>query len=511
MGKKFCYQEGVYSDSEFTIPLSDDGSVIYFGINGKRFLLNGHTGFFSDSFPLLTNDIIEALQNPSAKPFRSRIDLIQQYGNHFLNQLEKVITTTNSRGKKETKNPGQLSFQQRMSPNVFNVYVSQQCNLSCTYCYNQGGTFGKSPSAMSKETAGDVLSFISTTVKTEKYPTVTVNLYGGEPLMALEATTVLSRGLQKLNSINLKTQVRLNLSTNGTIYNSKIFKMYSENSTFSHVIISLDESKGVHDKNRPFANRHQKSSYQTVLINMKKITEAHVPVTVTCVVPYPFDFVRAAKELHGLGIQRLKLKPLIHHIYGRSSLPEVFENDFQTWKQNYIAYSDYHIEYLKNPSPAEHINRYSLVNKYATGLSTNGNAKSMLACGTGDMVAAISSDGKILPCEGFMGHKQFELGDVRTGFNEKKYNDFENWLIQEGQHRLDKSRCRGCYAQLICGGGCYAVSFDKTGELNPLDESACRFIRENIKIDLYYLSRLKESHPSIYFNITGESQRLKTY
>lgn len=499
---RFNQSEEVYSNTDFSIPLSEDGSVVYFGINGKRFLLNGQSGFFSDSFPPLTEDLIEVLQSPRGQSLETNGCLVQQYGTQFLNQLEKITAHTNSKGKKEDENFRQLSFQQRMLPNVFNVYVSQKCNLSCTYCYNQGGTFGKAPSSMSKETAADVLSYISATVKSGKFPIITVNLYGGEPLMALEATSILCRGLQYLNGPQLKTQVRLNLSTNGTIYDREIFRLFSEYPTTSQVIISLDASEKVHDKNRPFSNGSKRSGYFTVLENLEKIKQQNIPYTITCVVPYPFDFVRAAKKLHSLGIQRLKLKPLIHHIYGGSSLPEVFKNDFEIWRRNYLTYSDFHIRHLENPSPVVHTNQLSLVNKYVMAFTKSGYRRA-LACGSGDFVAAISSDGKIFPCEGFLGHDQFELGDVRTGFNEKKYADFESWLIQEGQHRLDHGRCRKCYAQLICGGGCYAISFDKTEELNPLEESACAFIREKVKIDLYYLSRLKESHPNIYFKIAG--------
>lgn len=493
----------VYTSTDFTIPLSEDGAVVYFGISGKRFLLNGHSGYFSDSIPPLTGNLIKALQSHLGQSLEANSILVQQYGTQFLDQLEKITSHTNRKGKKENGNFRQLSFQQRMSPNVFNVYVSQKCNLSCTYCYNQCGTFGKAPSSMSIKTAAEVLSYISAIAKSEKYPVITMNLYGGEPLMAPEATFLLCRRLLYLNGPQLKTQLRLNLSTNGTIYDSEIFNLFSEHAETSQVIVSLDASRRLHDINRPFSNGGKKSSYNTVLENLEKFKRQNIPHTVTCVVPYPFDFIQAAKTLHSLGIGRLKLKPLIHHIYGRSSLPEVFANDFRMWRRNYKAYSDYHIEYLKNPSPVVHTNRYSLINKYATGLNAHGKMISALACGSGDFVAAISSDGNIFPCEGFLGHDRFELGDVRTGFDEEKYADFESWLIQEGQHRLDHVRCRKCYAQLICGGGCYAISFDKTGKLNPLEETSCAFIREKVKIDLYYLSRLKESHPSIFFEMTG--------
>jgi uncharacterized protein len=491
-------EKEVISSFDFTIPLNDDGSVIYFAINGKRFLLNGNTGFFSDSLPELTSGMVEALQKSDENFSKARTGLTLKYGIQILRMLEEIKSITNRTGNNKSEYSKQNTFLQRMSPNVFNVYVAQKCNLSCSYCYNQGGTFGQLPSLMSKKTAGDVLSFISTVVESEKYPLVTVNLYGGEPLMAPESTFLLSLGLQNLNNLERKTQVRTNLSTNGTIDNKKIFEVYSRHPKTSQVIISLDAPKESHDKNRPFANRDQKSSYQSVLSNFDRIKKALIPYSVTCVVPYPFDFVGAAEELSSLGVQRLKLKPLIHHIFGSSSLPDVFENDFVMWRRNQIAYSDYHIEHLKTPSPIEHVSCLSLMNKYALALSKNGKLRSALACGTGDFVAAISSDGKIFPCEGFLGHPEFELGDVRTGFCEKKYAEFESWLHRNGQHRYDHVRCRSCYAKLICGGGCYAISYDKTGRLNPADESACRFIREKVKIDLYYLSRLKENHPGLY-------------
>ena len=82
-----------------------------------------------------TDEIIEVLQKPSADRKRALAPLVQKYGNRILNPLEAIETITNSVGNNDSESVRQNSFLQRMSPNVFNVYVAQKCNLSCTYCY----------------------------------------------------------------------------------------------------------------------------------------------------------------------------------------------------------------------------------------------------------------------------------------------------------------------------------------------------------------------------------------
>jgi uncharacterized protein len=89
-----------------------------------------------------------------------------------------------------------------------------------------------------------------------------------------------------------------------------------------------------------------------------------------------------------------------------------------------------------------------------------------------------------MPCESFCGHPEFELGNVRTGFDSAKCQKFDKWILSRGQFRIDNERCRNCYAKLICGGGCYALSYDRTGRLDPYPEPWCRYVREAVKTDL---------------------------
>lgn len=292
------------------------------------------------------------------------------------------------------------------------------------------------------------------------------------------------------------------LSTNGTIYNKTIFDILAERPDLCTVIVSLDAFKDIHDKNRPFANPKRGSTYDTVLKNLKRMIQEKIPYSVTSIIPYPYHYIDATEELHRLGIELLEIKQLIHHIYGQSVLPEVFEREFQSWRKNYLAYSDYYIDYLHVENPVRDVSRFTIIGDYAKALGHK-HFHTTLACGMADTKVGISSEGRIMPCESILGHKQFELGNVKNGFDQDKYDKFEEWILSKGQHRIDNERCRNCYAKLICGGGCYALNYDKDKNLRPLPESSCQYLRETVKIDLYYISQIRKQYPEIFSRITG--------
>ena len=59
---------------------------------------------------------------------------------------------------------------------LFNIWVTQDCNLSCKYCYEKE----KSKKNMSLQTADTVIEFI---LKYQTDKTNQVNFHGGEPLL----------------------------------------------------------------------------------------------------------------------------------------------------------------------------------------------------------------------------------------------------------------------------------------------------------------------------------------
>jgi uncharacterized protein len=489
---------------DFTIPVDSEGKVVYFGINGRHFLLNGAIGSFHDELPAWAVRILGAMDLPTNEksPELRRLSRgsSRDKRKKFIEELKLFKNGSHPELREEPRN---TRFQLNKPPHVFTVYLSHGCNLACSYCINRQGTFGGNKSFMSVDTARNVVTFITQIAKSELHDDITVNLYGGEPLLAPEAAYIIARGLQDLNYRKLRTTVHLLLATNGTIYNKKIFDVFAEFPRTSTVMVSLDGSRVVHDTNRPFS-QGDGSSYDSVIRTLREIIHNNIPYSITCVVPAPYNYISASEELHALGIRRLEIKQHIDHIYGSSRIPGAVKKDFEVWRHNYLAYTDYYLDYLDRYDPAIHSDKSSaLFNALASIIGTQADQYTPLACGIAETKISIATDGVIIPCELFLDKNKFALGNVEAGFNNDNYQQFERWLFAEGQHRTDVTKCRNCCAKRICGGGCYAESFDTSGRLQPYEDSVCRMVREKMKIDLYYISELKKRYPGTFARFAG--------
>jgi uncharacterized protein len=493
--------QSVCTNDDVTLPLDKFGLVVFFRIKSHPFFFNGHTGFFCDSLPEYAERIFTALGFPEKERREEWDRLKERFGPECQSLLKEIDLF--QRGIHPDLKPErrQERFLSGMNPPNIVIYVSQSCNFSCAYCVNQRGTFGHPASFMSPECANDVLRFVREIVESDTHRTMTVSLFGGEPLLNLKAVYILARGIQDLNHSHRGTRIHLILSTNGTIYSREIFDVFAERPELSTVSVSFDAFKDIQDRNRPFLGS-KRSSYDCVLGNIQRMMHEGIPCCVSCVVTDSLDYVAAAKELHRLGINCLMMRPLSRHIFGTSRFPDVFKEEFADWKRKYLEYTDFHLDYLMRSNPVEHVDRSFLVEGYIKNLAGTGGVPYGLSCGSGDTVISIDSEGKIFPCTGFLGRKELCLGEVKKGFDKRKYSAFANWLLSNGQHRIDHERCRNCFAKRFCGGGCYGRSFDVGGDLRPLNESQCRYIRERVKIDLYYLSQVNRRGQQIQTPLT---------
>jgi uncharacterized protein len=480
----------------WTVPIDQRGLVIYFGVQGCPFLFNGNKGTFYDSLPpraiRVLNTLLDSeVEPPAAEGARSLKSGARRSG--LWKEIQLYQSGTHPGLLPE---PRQARFSNRLDPQEIVVYVSRACNLSCSYCFNQQGTFGTKGSLMSVETATKTVAFIRKILSTSTRPYVEVNLFGGEPLLARDALYVLVRGLQGLNRPGPRTRLHIRISTNGTIYDPRIFEILAEEPDCNTVLVTLDGFKEAQDKNRPFRDPSRGSSYDRVIANLRRMISEGVPYSVTCQVPYPYDYVAAAEELHRQGFEHLEIRRLLPHVFGRQDLPEVFRDDLDLWREKYLAYTDYFLDYLGGPHPSKHNDRAAIFGEYVRSLARAGDSPQTLACGVLEESMGIASDGRVLPCHClFQGG--LEIGHVSTGIDQAKFERCEAWLLSEGQLRIDNERCRNCYAKLLCGGGCYAESYDRAGRFEPLPEAQCQFRREKLKIDLYFISRMRKEHPEL--------------
>jgi uncharacterized protein len=141
--------------------------------------------------------------------------------------------------------------------------VTNQCNLSCTYCYEYGEDKivdtenGKKAKFMSEETARESVDFMLRESGANKVAHLT--FFGGETLMNFPVLkSAMSYARQRAAETGKK--VDFSLTTNATLLRPEIIEFLAENSV--GVTISIDGPKEMQDQFRVFSNG--KGSYDIV-------------------------------------------------------------------------------------------------------------------------------------------------------------------------------------------------------------------------------------------------------
>jgi len=464
--------------------LDPQGQAIFFTIGGRSFIFNGNTGEFIDEVP---PELGSWLGASPARP--DVVERLRRLG--WLAWLDAYRDGSHADLQAEDR---QVSFVQTAAPDRYVICIAQACNLACSYCINQRGSYGGSAKLMSRSTAAECAAFLERQLDSEDCTGISVVLFGGEPLLAPQSTGILVDGLLNGRSRTGKP-IGAMLCTNGTVYDENLFRTFAVHADSFSVAVSIDGSQENHDKHRPFATATGGSTWTVATGTVRRLLEDGVRVSVTCVVPAPYCYIERAEELHALGVGRIEIKPVIPHVYGCSEKPDVLRSDFEQWRTRYLAYTEWCLERggMLPPGRIVHNDRVVLLREYSRQL--DGESPRRLGCAAGDEGAAIDVEGNIFPCDAFVADPSRSMGTVTSGIDPGQRAALAQWLLDKGQHRIDVAKCRSCHAKRFCGGGCYAVSHDRGGELAPLDDFACAFVRERVLIDLYYVSRVRRENP----------------
>lgn len=128
------------------------------------------------------------------------------------------------------------------------INISNSCNLSCAYCYADGGNYGVDSKIMDKTTADAIIGDI---VSDDIKQINRLILFGGEPFLNINIFTYFIDKLSKF--LNIK---KVETVTNGTILNSRVKSMIEKYQPF--LTVSLDGPQLIHDKLRG-KGKHQKT------------------------------------------------------------------------------------------------------------------------------------------------------------------------------------------------------------------------------------------------------------
>jgi uncharacterized protein len=344
------------------------------------------------------------------------------------------------------------------------VVPSFGCNLACTYCYQElfdpAGAGLISPEAIEALFAYVDRHHLGGPVR----PYLT--LFGGEPL---RDTPAHRDRIGRLLEGAAARRLQVAAVTNG--HDLEAFVPLLSTGTVKEVQVTLDGPRLLHDARRP--HKDGGGTFDRIVAGVDALVAAGVPVNLRVVadkenLPHLPELAAFTAARGWLDLPAGRFKTQLgrnYELFGCASRQDagaLFDR-VELWAR-YLELCEAHPVLRRFHAPRFH----GLAHLAATGELPPANFD---ACPATKTEWAFSPDGGVFGCTATVGHQAHRLG---TFFPEVTRDEgaIARW---SGRSALTIPACQGCSLAAVCGGGCGAVAWSRTG--TPL-ETDCRPVRE---------------------------------
>jgi uncharacterized protein len=336
---------------------------------------------------------------------------------------------------------------------ALSLAVAQKCNLGCTYCYAQQGSFGGADNSMSVDVATAAVDrLLRDAVPGAR---LTLAYLGGEPLAnrsVLQSTTHYAAAQAASAGID----IGFALTTNATLLTAEdadFFERYG----FT-VTVSIDGIGDVHDQLRPF--KSGQGSYRRVVERSKHLLSrsprrCHVAARVT-VTPRNLFLPQTLDALVGLGFDGVAFSPVLSSPAGSDQMGR---GELEAMLAQLIACGR---EFERRLADGE---VYPFSNMINTLRQIHQGNRDAYPCGAGGGYLGVSAKGGLYACHRFVDDDLGAMGNVIDGVDKTRQRQ---WLADRNVHAQEP--CRTCWARHLCSGGCHYEAIRK-------GRPACDYIR----------------------------------
>ena len=361
---------------------------------------------------------------------------------------------------------------------TFSLAVSQKCNLGCTYCYAEQGSFGGDAKNMPQPIAEAAIDRLFDGV--EPGQRLDLVFLGGEPLANREGL----RNAVHYAAARASAEgvgIGFSLTTNATLLtaaDADFFARYG----FS-VTISIDGIGAAHDRLRPF--KSGRGSFDRVmerarlLLARKEMMRISARVTVT---PDNLALPDTLNALVELGFDRVQFSPMLSAPSGRGQMDAAA---LDAMLQQMIDCGRAFEARLAEGQVLPFANMISTLQRIHTG------ARDAYPCAAGGSYMGVSADGGLYACHRFVGDEAGAMGDIRSGIDRDKQ---AGWLA--ARHLESQTPCTTCWARHLCGGSCHYEAMHAGRE-------ACDYIRGWLHYCLSAYVRLLKNPPERVRRVLG--------
>jgi uncharacterized protein len=356
--------------------------------------------------------------------------------------LVKLGVLVPDREKEPAEILGFLEGLNRRSPGMsVAVILGLDCNFACTYCY-EGSLKGKY--AMGPETAERLVKFIRERLEPGKNR-LTVDFYGGEPLLYTDRLSHISGALKNLIE-EQGGEYRGSVVTNGSLLTRRRAEELARCGVRA-AKITLDGPAESHNRFRPF--KSGKGSFDCILANVRECCDI-------LRIGIGGNFTRESYRSFPALLDRLGEAGL-----GPERLAEVrFDAVVETGDE--FSNPESRCGCLSSGEPwlaeaAPSLREEILKRGYKTPKIAPSSCMVDM-----DDAFTVHYDGTIYKCPGLIGHKGFEAGTIDNGIGDyRAAYHVDHWRREEA--------CRDCVYLPLCFGGCRFMQYQRDGLLAGVD------------------------------------------
>jgi len=298
----------------------------------------------------------------------------------------------------------------------FYVYLTYNCNLSCTYCSARKVVSTSGQRTISVDMVENVVEYIERNVDGDDDALV---FFGGEPLLVPEAVESF---INKTEHLNLTYR----LFTNGLLIKRVPLELLKR---IDVIFVSVDGDKRAHEMHRA------QGTYDKIFENidyLRSNTDSHIIGRVT------------VEEETDIELSVRKLLEVVHSVYWQIVNKPQFKNPqkfITRYNDDVTRLFSFWMEHL---TEGENLNIIPFQAIVASIVFNYPEEKKSFRCGSGHSYQTIDIDGNVYFCDEYIGDSEGIVGNVIDGTVSLDYKYHEELFAD----------CERCEVSKICLGRC---------------------------------------------------------
>lgn len=354
------------------------------------------------------------------------------------------------------------------SPISLMLFLTQDCQLRCTYCFEDHRHDEKMPLEIAIKAADYVAKNAA-----EDGRTPGITLFGGEPMLMWDDVIV-----PLVEYIRGKYQLfNINMTSNGLLLNEKRLSFLKDNNV--SLMLSIDGAENGNNATRKYVDGRNTFEDMIPVIEAILTIMPNVPFRMT-VTPSNVEYLFESVEwFHNQGVKRLRVFP---NIYGEWPDDALNELDSQLKQYNQYLYDcftrseqplvfDIYDFFFKKILVREH----ELESKqYRTAYF----CQTCNRCGIGLLGNFMCNyKGDLFTCDRYVipdDSNPCYVGTLEGGVSVERINSLF-MLCDENKLHSKTLDCAECPLDHVCSGGCVPVNYQITGSFTEVPKSYCRY------------------------------------